>query len=248
MFSLLCLSFIVGVHNQNDKNLAVILVFRSDELREIGPMSWAVGLEGYREIMHSMWKPAKFKFVYLFATLYVLTLTLPSGITLYWAFGDTLLTHSNSISLLPKTVARDIAIILMLIHQVQPPSCTNCNLHIIHIVGTSFPCSTHATTYSISTAPSRSSSQWVSLWRPCSSCGKSSWASTTRRAIPSESFVACPSSYPFGSLPSLSHSSARSTPQWEHCSSPSPSTSFLALPTWCTSAQLQLAWYHYFCH
>jgi auxin influx carrier (AUX1 LAX family) len=69
------------------------------------------------EIMHAMWKPAKFKYIYLLATLYVFTLTLPSAAAMYWAFGDELLTHSNAFSLLPKTGWRDAAVILMLIHQ-----------------------------------------------------------------------------------------------------------------------------------
>ncbi|KAH7299350.1 hypothetical protein KP509_24G007000 [Ceratopteris richardii] len=69
------------------------------------------------EIMHAMWKPSKFKLVYLFATMYVWTLTLPSAIAMYWAFGDQLLDHSNAFSLLPKSGARDVAVILMLIHQ-----------------------------------------------------------------------------------------------------------------------------------
>jgi len=68
--------------------------------------------------MHAMWKPQKFKMIYLIATLYVLTLTLPSAAAVYWAFGDQLLTHSNALSLLPKTGFRDTAVILMLIHQV----------------------------------------------------------------------------------------------------------------------------------
>lgn len=71
-----------------------------------------------REIMHAMWKPQKFKMIYLIATLYVLTLTLPSASAVYWAFGDLLLDHSNALSLLPRTAFRDIAVILMLIHQV----------------------------------------------------------------------------------------------------------------------------------
>ncbi|KAB5544347.1 hypothetical protein DKX38_012459 [Salix brachista] len=69
------------------------------------------------EIMHAMWKPKKFKYIYLFATLYVLTLTLPSASATYWAFGDQLLTHSNALSLLPRTPWRDAAVVLMLIHQ-----------------------------------------------------------------------------------------------------------------------------------
>lgn len=63
-------------------------------------------------------KPMKFKYVFVYATLYVFALTIPSALAVYWAFGDTLLKQSNSLSLLPKTVARDVAVILMLIHQV----------------------------------------------------------------------------------------------------------------------------------
>lgn len=69
------------------------------------------------EIMHAMWKPSKFKTIYLYATMYVWTLTLPSAIAVYWAFGDQLLDHSNAFSLLPRSPARDLAIVLMLIHQ-----------------------------------------------------------------------------------------------------------------------------------
>ncbi|CAL0329305.1 unnamed protein product [Lupinus luteus] len=69
------------------------------------------------EIMHAMWKPQKFKAIYLLATLYVLTLTLPSAISVYWAFGDMLLNHSNAFALFPQSPFRDMAVILMLIHQ-----------------------------------------------------------------------------------------------------------------------------------
>lgn len=69
--------------------------------------------------MHAMWKPQKFKAIYLVATVYVLTLTLPSAAAVYWAFGDMLLNHSNAFSLLPKSPLRDMAVILMLIHQAQ---------------------------------------------------------------------------------------------------------------------------------
>ncbi|RRT67422.1 hypothetical protein B296_00003679 [Ensete ventricosum] len=70
-----------------------------------------------REIMHAMWKPQKFKYIYLMATVYVFTLTLPSAAAMYWSFGDQLLTHSNAFSLLPNSGWRDAAVILMLIHQ-----------------------------------------------------------------------------------------------------------------------------------
>ncbi|KAE9451479.1 hypothetical protein C3L33_16618, partial [Rhododendron williamsianum] len=77
------------------------------------------------EIMHAMWKPQKFKYIYLFATFYVFTLTIPSASAVYWAFGDQLLNHSNAFSLLPRNRFRDAAVILMLIHQVLPLSCIN---------------------------------------------------------------------------------------------------------------------------
>ncbi|EFJ18760.1 hypothetical protein SELMODRAFT_112710 [Selaginella moellendorffii] len=69
------------------------------------------------EIMHAMWKPSKFKSVYLFSTLYVLTLTIPSATAVYWAFGDELLHNGNALALLPKNVFRDLAVVLMLLHQ-----------------------------------------------------------------------------------------------------------------------------------
>ncbi|EPS66996.1 auxin influx transport protein, partial [Genlisea aurea] len=69
------------------------------------------------EIMHAMWKPRKFKMIYLVASLYVLTLTLPSASAVYWAFGDSLLNRSNAFALLPRTGFRDASVVLMLIHQ-----------------------------------------------------------------------------------------------------------------------------------
>lgn len=70
------------------------------------------------EIMHAMSRPVKFKYVYLFATLYIFTLTIPSSMAIYWAFGDSLLDNANALQLLPKSPARDVAVLFMLIHQV----------------------------------------------------------------------------------------------------------------------------------
>lgn len=84
-------------------------------------MSLCKIFESFREIMHAMWKPQKFKYIYLFATFYVFTLTIPSAAAVYWAFGDQLLDHANAFSLLPRTGFRDAAVILMLIHQVFTP-------------------------------------------------------------------------------------------------------------------------------
>lgn len=90
--------------------------------------------------MHAMWKPQKFKMIYLIATLYVLTLTLPSASAVYWAFGDLLLDHSNALSLLPRTVFRDIAVILMLIHQVPYIHRIQSYILIFRVVIKSFNC------------------------------------------------------------------------------------------------------------
>lgn len=84
--------------------------------------------------MHAMWKPQKFKAIYFFATLYVFTLTLPSAIAVYWAFGDQLLDHSNAFSLLPRNAWRDAGIILMLIHQVHIYFCHSLPIKIVNIL------------------------------------------------------------------------------------------------------------------
>ncbi|PWA69732.1 Amino acid transporter, transmembrane [Artemisia annua] len=106
------------IHGQNDdvvhtgpKKLVLYFTGATNILYTFGGHAVTV------EIMHAMWKPRKFKYIYLLATLYVFTLTLPSSAAVYWAFGDELLNHSNAFSLLPKTRWRDAAVILMLIHQ-----------------------------------------------------------------------------------------------------------------------------------
>ena len=63
--------------------------------------SGAVGVTGIgvlycREVMHAMMAPSKFSLVYLLSSMYVFTLTLPNTISVYWAHGDSLLTHTNA--------------------------------------------------------------------------------------------------------------------------------------------------------
>ena len=67
--------------------------------------------------MHAMSKPGKFSVVYLLSSMYVFTLTLPNTISVYWAHGDTLLTHTNALSVLPASPLRSTAVILMIAHQ-----------------------------------------------------------------------------------------------------------------------------------
>ena len=87
-------------------------------LQRLSETEFCRNFDVYSEIMHAMWKPQKFKYIYLLATLYVFTLTIPSATAVYWAFGDQLLNHSNAFSLLPRSAWRDAAVVLMLIHQV----------------------------------------------------------------------------------------------------------------------------------
>lgn len=123
-------------------------------------------LKCYREIMHAMWKPQKFKYIYLFATLYVFTLTIPSATAVYWSFGDQLLNHSNAFSLLPKNGWRDAAVILMLIHQVQFP------IHIYWLYGFALAGATYLLKRKMQNYLPCSSSHLGSLARRCTLCGR----------------------------------------------------------------------------
>lgn len=69
------------------------------------------------EIMHAMWKPVKYKYVYVACSFYVLFITIPHSYALYWAYGDKLLTHNNALGLLPSSNGRDTALIFMILHQ-----------------------------------------------------------------------------------------------------------------------------------
>ncbi|GFP94379.1 auxin transporter-like protein pjlax1 [Phtheirospermum japonicum] len=100
-----------GVQHSGPKKLVLYFTGATNILYTFGGHAVTV------EIMHAMWKPRKFKYIYLLATLYVFTLTLPSATAVYWAFGDQLLNHSNAFSLLPRNRWRDAAVVLMLIHQ-----------------------------------------------------------------------------------------------------------------------------------
>jgi auxin influx carrier (AUX1 LAX family) len=71
-----------------------------------------------REIMHAMWKPAKYKYVYIACCFYVFSITIPHSLAIYWAFGDELLHKNNAFAVLPSSNARSTAIIFMIMHQV----------------------------------------------------------------------------------------------------------------------------------
>jgi len=160
--------------------------------------------------MHAMWKPKKFKAIYLLATLYVFTLTLPSAISVYWAFGDALLDHANALSLLPKSGFRDLAVVLMLIHQVWKSTfhyifcCSMLNIHgkaydSLEIWNgcSSLPSGSHAPPYTL--------------------CGRRWSECTIQRALSSVHWPGSQWWFPYGSLQSFSPSSALSTLQSELC-------------------------------
>ena len=67
--------------------------------------------------MHAMMAPSRFSLVYLLSSMYVFTLTLPNTISVYWAHGDLLLTHTNALSVLPVSPLRSTAVVLMVAHQ-----------------------------------------------------------------------------------------------------------------------------------
>lgn len=69
--------------------------------------------------MHAMWKPIRYKYVYVACTLYVLLITVPHSYALYWAYGDELLHENNALGLLPSSNARSTALVFMIIHQVN---------------------------------------------------------------------------------------------------------------------------------
>lgn len=70
-----------------------------------------------REIMEGMWRPARFGWIYPLAVMYSQSLTIPNSVTLYHFYGDALLKNSNALAIVDPSSARDVAIILMLIHQ-----------------------------------------------------------------------------------------------------------------------------------
>lgn len=85
-----------------------------------------------REILESMKRPSKFKYVYVAVVFYTLCVVIPSSVAVYWAFGDTLLTRSNAFSVLPPSGWRTTAIASIVIHQVSLSS----NFHMLHWVAT----------------------------------------------------------------------------------------------------------------
>ncbi|XP_058084118.1 auxin transporter-like protein 2, partial [Magnolia sinica] len=69
------------------------------------------------ELMEAMWKPNKYKYVYIFAVLYIYLLTIPNSVAVYWAYGDILIQQLNAFGILPPSKMKNVCIIAMILHQ-----------------------------------------------------------------------------------------------------------------------------------
>ncbi|CAM6104613.1 unnamed protein product [Calypogeia fissa] len=69
------------------------------------------------EIMEAMYQPRVYNYIYILAVIWTLCLSIPDSVSVYWAFGDVLLTNSNAYGVLPPSGARTTSIVLMIIHQ-----------------------------------------------------------------------------------------------------------------------------------
>lgn len=69
------------------------------------------------ELMEAMWKPRNYKYAYVTAVLYTYFLTVPDSVSVYWAYGDTLLHNANAFGVLPHSKMKNVAIIAMILHQ-----------------------------------------------------------------------------------------------------------------------------------
>ena len=70
------------------------------------------------EVMFAMEEPAKFGRAFCYQWLYVmLCLTIPHSVAMWWAFGAESLRHHNALALMPRSGARTVAAILMVLHE-----------------------------------------------------------------------------------------------------------------------------------
>ncbi|CAM6085899.1 unnamed protein product [Calypogeia fissa] len=102
---------VIGVQHTGPHNLTQFFTGTTNILFATGGHAITI------EIMHAMWKPRKYKYVYVINCLYILSITIPHCITMYWAFGDLLLTRNNAFAVLPPSNARSTAIVFMIVHQ-----------------------------------------------------------------------------------------------------------------------------------
>ncbi|XP_068658383.1 auxin transporter-like protein 1 [Aristolochia californica] len=99
------------VRHQGPKNLVEFFTGATNILFSYGSHGLCI------ELMEAMWKPQKYKFVYIYAVLYTYLLTIPDSVSVYWAYGDILLHRSNAFAVLPPSKAKNVCIIAMILHQ-----------------------------------------------------------------------------------------------------------------------------------
>ncbi|GAB4818758.1 hypothetical protein N2152v2_005804 [Parachlorella kessleri] len=115
----------MGIKGYNDEGLS------SQAWREQKPM----GLDGFfagasniiftfgghamlLEVMDSMFRPYKFHKTFYSSYSYVYTLVMPNSVFIYWGWPNQAAQYGNVFAYMPSSVERDIAIVLMVIHQV----------------------------------------------------------------------------------------------------------------------------------
>ncbi|EFJ36461.1 hypothetical protein SELMODRAFT_438269 [Selaginella moellendorffii] len=69
------------------------------------------------ELMDAMWKPEDFKTPWFYGIIYVCMVSMPASMTVNVVFGDQTLSHPSALKLFPKSKFRDIAIVMLLLHQ-----------------------------------------------------------------------------------------------------------------------------------
>jgi len=72
------------------------------------------------EVADVMDNPADYDRSYFWSYLYVFTLTMPNAVAAYYTFGDEVLGAANSFALFPKSPARDVGMMLMMLHGLLP--------------------------------------------------------------------------------------------------------------------------------
>ncbi|PSC69121.1 auxin transporter 1 [Micractinium conductrix] len=70
------------------------------------------------EVMDSMFRPYTFHKVFYSSYLYVFTLVLPNSVFILWGWPAQAAQYGNVYTYMPPSVARDISIVLMVLHQV----------------------------------------------------------------------------------------------------------------------------------
>ncbi|KAL5983687.1 hypothetical protein ACLOJK_017778, partial [Asimina triloba] len=98
---------IADVRHKGPKNMVDFFTGATNILFSFGSQISVLVYFSFIELMEAMWKPKKYKYVYIFAVLYTYLLTIPDSVAVYWAYGDDLLHRSNAFGVLPPSKAKN---------------------------------------------------------------------------------------------------------------------------------------------